>query len=219
VKRFLFSFLIGLAALASCSSDKSEYQPPYQHVVIVGNSITRHPAKPEIGWNNDWGMAASAREKDFVHLLINRFQQKAPGAQVKFQNIAEWERTYWKYDLSRLDTVKTFKPDLLIVRLGENVQKDSVAIMKFQTYFPQLLDRLASDSTRIVVASSFWPGNPAIAVMKQVCEQRGVTYLALDHLDADPKNKALGLFADPGVAIHPSDQGMQAIADAIWDKI
>ena len=27
-------------------------------VLFVGNSITRHEPKPEIGWINDWGMAA-----------------------------------------------------------------------------------------------------------------------------------------------------------------
>ena len=35
-----------------------------KRLLIVGNSITRHGPKPEIGWVNDWGMAASAAEKD-----------------------------------------------------------------------------------------------------------------------------------------------------------
>lgn len=37
-------------------------------VLFVGNSITRHGPKPEAGWHNDWGMAATAREKDIAKL-------------------------------------------------------------------------------------------------------------------------------------------------------
>ena len=38
-------------------------------ILVVGNSILRHGPCKEIGWERDWGMAASAPEKDFVHLL------------------------------------------------------------------------------------------------------------------------------------------------------
>ena len=31
-------------------------------VLFVGNSITRHEPKPEIGWDNDWGMAGCVEE-------------------------------------------------------------------------------------------------------------------------------------------------------------
>ncbi len=41
-------------------------------VLFVGNSITLHGPRPQIGWTNNWGMAASARDKDYVHLLQKR---------------------------------------------------------------------------------------------------------------------------------------------------
>ena len=49
-------------------------------VTFVGNSITLHGVKPDIGWNNAWGMAASAKEKDYVHVLENAILEKDSNA-------------------------------------------------------------------------------------------------------------------------------------------
>ena len=38
-------------------------------ILFVGNSITRHGPNPAIGWTNNWGMAASAEAKDYVHVV------------------------------------------------------------------------------------------------------------------------------------------------------
>ena len=39
-------------------------------VLIYGNSIALYGPKADIGWTNCWGMAASAAEKDFAHLVV-----------------------------------------------------------------------------------------------------------------------------------------------------
>ena len=39
-------------------------------VLIYGNSIALHGPLAKIGWTNNWGMAASAPEKDFAHLVV-----------------------------------------------------------------------------------------------------------------------------------------------------
>jgi hypothetical protein len=218
MKLFTIANLLLLAGAASCR--KAEHQVHhYQRIVVVGNSITRHPPKPEIGWKGDWGMAASSPDSAFVAILARRFKQETPTAQVKFQNIAEWERNYWKYDLHRLDTVKQFNPDLLIVRLGENIKGDSMTIHGLDKQFPRLLHELAGPTTHVVVVSSFWSDLPATPVLKKLAEQEHEQYIYLDGLDKIPGDKATGQFSDAGVAGHPSNKGHRAIANIIWQNI
>ena len=46
------------------------------NVLFLGNSITRHAPAPEIGWDFDWGMSASAEEKDYVHVAVKLLEEK-----------------------------------------------------------------------------------------------------------------------------------------------
>ena len=68
-----------------------------KRIMFVGNSITRHGIKPEIGWHGDWGMAASRKEKDYVHLLVDKINKIEPDASFCICQVANWEREYKKY--------------------------------------------------------------------------------------------------------------------------
>ena len=64
-----------------------------QRVLILGNSITRHGVLEKIGWTTDWGMAASAQEKDFVHLIAHDLEElSGQKCELKIGNIGGWHR-------------------------------------------------------------------------------------------------------------------------------
>lgn len=92
-------------------------------ILVLGNSITKHPVKNEIGWHSDYGMAASAESNDFCHQLQGDLRKRNPQLVVVPKNIAKWERNP-KVSKDSLFGSQLPSADVVIVRLGENVQKE-----------------------------------------------------------------------------------------------
>ena len=90
-------------------------------VLFVGNSITRHAPKPEIGWFGDWGMAASAKNKDYVHLVVKYLEERLSAIDYAIVNCATWERQYYEKTPCEWATARNFGADVIVVRLGENM--------------------------------------------------------------------------------------------------
>jgi len=91
-------------------------------VLFLGNSITLHGPAPQIGWTGNWGMAASARGKDFVHRLLDRIASAAGGEpRVMARNIADFVRGLSAFNIrEHLKDELAFKPDVIILAIGEN---------------------------------------------------------------------------------------------------
>jgi lysophospholipase L1-like esterase len=195
-------------------------------LLFLGNSITNHGPKPEIGWTGDWGMAASAREKDYVHVLAARVGKAAGGEpQILARNIADFERGHPTYDIAAgMKDELAFHPDVVIVAIGENVPplETEEAKVKYRDAFVRLLTTLTENSHPVIfVRSCFWPNPQKDELMKQAAAQTGATYVDVGALGGDPANAARAerTIEHAGVAGHPGDRGMQAIADALWKAI
>ncbi len=114
----------------------------YQRVLIVGNSITKHGPAPEMGWQGNWGMAASVADSDYVHLLTKDLKVRNPSTEIKVMSGVPFEQTYADFDLNQFDESVNFKPDLIIMRIAENTNVGNEAV--FKEKYEKLIDRLSS---------------------------------------------------------------------------
>jgi len=195
-------------------------------VLFLGNSITKHGPNQDIGWTGNWGMAASAEEKDFVHIIVRSLSNRTPAApEVMVKNIAEFERQYVTYDArTKFMDACEFGADIMILAIGENVPdlKDDAAKLQFGNALRKLLQSLKTDKRpTIVVRSCFWPNEAKDQVLREVCQEFGGVFVDIGRLAKDKSNFAGSerKFGHEGVAAHPGDKGMQAIAEAILEAI
>lgn len=187
-------------------------------VVIFGNSIVRHGPNPDIGWYNDWGMAASAKDSDFVHLLIRDIHLIDPSVVVKFRSIADFERSFDTYQLSGLDSLRN--PDMVIMKIAENVNDKKAPEDNFISYYDKLLKYIAPEDKSVkVIVDGFWPNQNVNRLIKEYALKNNYPFVTTTSLSQDPANTAKGKFKHEGVAAHPSDKGMRMIEQKIWSCI
>ena len=192
-----------------------------KRVLFVGNSITRHSPKPEIGWVNDWGMAASSIEKDYVHIVERKVLEKCPDATFCICQGSLWERNYFEGEahLSRLQEARDFDADIIVMRLIENCRPiDTFDIDAFKNEYPKLVNYLNKNNAKVIITSSFWK-HPGDVALKEYAEKEGMDFIYLGELGEDPAMRADGLFKSSGVSAHPGDRGMEEIAKLIFEKM
>lgn len=191
-----------------------------KRILFVGNSITHHGAKEDIGWNNNWGMAASAKENDYVHVLENKFLSINKDTSFCIVQSYMWEIGYQKEEtLDLYKSAASYNADVIIMRLGENVCRDNFNVDEFAKHYKELIDYLnPTDKAQVILTTCFW-NNPDIdKAIQMVAKSYSYPIVVLGDLGEDDEMKAIGKFEHSGVAQHPGDMGMKNIADRIWNK-
>ena len=193
-------------------------------VLFIGNSITRHGPKPEIGWPNDWGMAASAPEKDYVHQTVALLEEKGVRVDFAFANFSKWEVNYWDDTvLSECDSFLRFKPDVVVIRLGENIWSRPVRpkLEEIELYprYAKMAASFARDGAQVILTDLFWPHEQIDRAICRTADEVGYPLVHLGDLGESDENMAKGLFEHSGVAAHPGDLGMYRIAERIAERI
>jgi alpha-galactosidase len=213
MKAIAFALALALAGIAHAAE--------FKKVLFLGNSITRHGPSKKVDWSGNWGMAASAQDKDYVHLVTKALAKNDGTApETLVNNIATFERQYAAYDAAQFKDAAAFGADLIVVCIGENVPNlaTDVAKVQFKDSVVKMLNGIRADRKPvIVVRSSFWANAAKDGALKQACAEVGGVFVDISALCKDEKNFARSEreFKHAGVANHPGDQGMQAIADAI----
>lgn len=187
-------------------------------VMFAGNSITQHMPAPAIGWTYDWGMAASAPEKDYVHLCMAQINKLNPDAAYCICRAGKWEQN-WKNGESVFEEyqpARDFCADVIVVRFVENCAKDGDPAHFMEQYgkFVDFID--GTGKAKVILTTSFWI-HPMDDAIRAFAAQRGYPLVELGDMGKDPEMKAYGLFEHKGVAAHPGDKGMAEIAKRIME--
>jgi hypothetical protein len=197
-----------------------------RRILFLGNSITLHGPNAEIGWTGNWGMAASSEDKDYVHLVTSALaKHTGTTPKIMVRNIADFERGYATYDVdAQMKDLFAFDPDLVVLAIGENVPALGSADAKaqFKAGVLRILGcALAKRHPLVVVRSCFWADAAKDEALKQACQEAGALFVNAGPLGREVANAARSerSFKHDGVAGHPGDRGMKALADAIVQAI
>lgn len=196
------------------------------NVLIIGNSITTHPVVSY--WWGSWGMAASTAANDFVHKLQTRIRAINPSTTIDGKYCIAWEQAHTTFDKTAFDSYFSTVPQLVIIRLGENVTDTT----NYQTSLQSLVDYIKTKAplARIVITGNFWASTAKDTIHAAVCTANKLTYIPLSDLNIEANRSYIGaqVFGDDGqlhtienagVASHPGDAGMSAIADRIFNYL
>lgn len=192
-------------------------------ILFLGNSITYHAPKPEIGWHGNYGMATSSRENDYVHKLCDMLCARGVEVDKCIVNVADWERAYRNgeeiLESGIYQNAVDFDADIAIIRLIENCPKDNWdneifknRLSEFMKYFNR------QNRAKVIVTSAFWPHKCSESLYEFACEN-GLQFVEITDLGAKDEMLALGKFEHSGVAMHPGDLGMETIAKRLLPAV
>lgn len=201
-------------------------------ILFLGNSITLAGTYNGGPPDAAWGCAASARSKDYVHLLASSidvtsggslelthltevpgrwfYGDPLPNYEGNILNIADiFERNYNTWKNVRIQKQLDAKPDIVILQFGENLAGGTPE--QLATALETLLLGLKNTSNpKIFITSQILGANPTIdAIKKKACA-------------ADPSHRFFVEITGvdtSGYAGHPSDAGMKTIADTIFNTM
>ena len=193
----------------------------YPRIMFVGNSITMHGPKPDIGWYGSWGMAASEKEKDYVHCCINRIIKDFNNASFCIVQASIWEREYKNCNLEKyFAKAKTFNPDIIVCSLSANILSEDFDSSAFIIGIRGLLQYLSGDNkAKIIISSSFFGNDEKNMAIEEYAKKHSAVYVYISDIAKDENNLAVNRFEHQGVQIHPGDRGMELLSERYLKQI
>lgn len=191
-------------------------------ILILGNSITYHSPSNVLGWKGSWGMAASEASKDYVHLLAKSIKEKDSLITMKTKSVATvYEANFWKFDTDDFFEEKKSRPDIIIIRLGENIPVDSIKKYPLDKSLERLVYYIADGKTdlKVIITTTFWGNKDVDSEIIKCAKKNYWDLVDFSSILKNPNAMALGQFKNEGVARHPSDIGMVEIYERIWKSL
>ncbi|MDF2181955.1 SGNH/GDSL hydrolase family protein [Neptuniibacter sp. CAU 1671] len=242
--------LIQLASTASASPEArvelsqaeesltplSTVNPDAFRVLFIGNSITRHGVKENIGWHHVSGMAASEENKDYVHILASKLRNELSPTPVDLYNHTGGSGSVIRR-FKTIDQVLVVRPNLVVIQLGEH-EKPETGLQNIRDAYHGLVRTVTELQTKpIVICVGPWAGlignygneeermtrakleysgfkGQVQGIMRDVCERHGSPFVSVADLTLEPNYFGFG--DTWGVRWHPNDRAHAMYADRIY---
>lgn len=219
--------LLALAALVlgSCMFATATQAP---RILFMGNSITLNRPFPDVGWNSNWGMAATAQDKDYMHQTLRLLKERGLELEghIADRDCPECDGALDE-QIHNMDQVERLKPRYVVVQLSEHSGDIELRSGKMTGQYRRLLKGLTDLKVPNIYCLGSWgekdaEGPHAVAIGYALRDFPSVRFLPIHQVSADPANYGdTALFKDPGVLWHPGDAGMlgmaKVLADAVWE--
>lgn len=185
-------------------------------ILFVGNSITKHGPKADIGWFGDWGMAATNLENDYVHKTMSKICEVRPGSGFAMLQVAGYEREFYTLHPSVIyGAARDYRPDVVIMFFGANVSKEYDQTENpprtFGEAYEELRNWIDSGETLFIHSQGFYI-RPVLDKEKEtVAEKYGDIFVNIE--DLRNREDTHGRFN------HPSDLGMELIAERFFNVL
>lgn len=205
-----------------CSLDTTAY-----NVLCIGNSITIHGPYNDINWYSNHGMAASAPQNDYCHILEQKLKTLNERSTVSAINISSWEINF--QDLDLLLNEACSNKNLIIIRLGENVRD----IDTFTTALSDLITYCKQYTSHVVITGMYWSNPYKEAAIVSNARKHNITYIPINwiyELHRKECSPCIGdtildtygneyLIEGDFIITHPNDYGMMLIANTIYNAL
>lgn len=222
--KFIFSFVFLGMSLNSLAQDPSKAQAapnPTQltEIAFLGNSLTLHAPLESIGWNGNFGMAASTLSSDYTHVLLEYLKIQTTNAYIRNTYPFEVAENSAPDLINSINNVKFNKNTFIIIQLGDNVKNDPQSIANFKNSLSELINHLSTKTKNIFCISTWWKKNAVDAVIQEICTRNHSPYIFIGDIMSYPGNpdRKKITYPHPGVNSHPQDWEMKQIAKRVFN--
>jgi hypothetical protein len=203
-------------------------------ILFLGNSICLAP--PGGTWPNNWGASASARDKDYVHLLTNKIEAATGGSLAiappsvdyvrwyygnpllnwdgNIINVADYfERNYNTWDNARIQNQLDLHANIVVLQFGENMGGGTLT--QFSSALKSMLTALKNSSNpNIFVTSGILGTDTNVdAIKRQLCGEDPTHRVFVDLSTIWANASTHGDYD------HPNDAGMALVANTLFDAM
>ncbi len=208
MKRLVPGMLLALV-LAGCATSEP---PRYKEMLVVGDALSCCAPIPELGWNRDWGMAATERGNDYVHRLYAELKKSSPELKLTVDSIMYQDTmTGWVH-------LVPCGADLIVIQLSENY-KGGISLEEYADAYGQMIEELCEGGKKTVICLGPWKNVELEPIIAQAATNHGAIFLSLQGIRSDPANLAAADGKYPKLGDMPGDLGMKRIAEAICDAL